>query len=150
MEKKISMEERNAAKFRLDLQEHENIRSQLQNELDTLKYTVERTASDLESMKSNVTSLKKDIIAKTEKLGNSISLREQLQAKLEEVGKGALSAEDRAAIADAAFAQEEEDVVTLEATLRKTREIHFKKKQQVFNSMTSEKDLVAEIQGGRA
>lgn len=60
---------------------------------------------------------------------SSISLREQLQAKLEAVGKGALSAEDRAAIADAAFAQEEEDVIALEATLRKTREIHFKKKQ---------------------
>ena len=36
-------------------------------QLDTLKYTVERTASDLESMKSNVTSLKKDILAKSEK-----------------------------------------------------------------------------------
>ena len=32
-------------------------------------------------------------------------------------------------MADAAFAQEEEDVNVLEATLRKTREIHFKKKQ---------------------
>jgi len=150
MEKKISMEERNAAKFRIDLQEHENVRSQLGNELDTLKYTVERTASDLEAMKSNVTSLKKDIISKNEKLKSSISLREQLQGKLEAVGKGALSAEDRAAMADAAFAQEEEDVVQLEATLRKTREIHFKKKQMVFDALTNEKDLAAAIQGGRA
>ena len=62
-------------------------------------------------------------------MNSSIALREQLQNKLEAVGKGALSAEDRAAIADAAFAQEEEDVAALEATLRKTREIHFKKKQ---------------------
>lgn len=33
MEKKISMEERNAAKFRIDLQEYENVRSQLGNEV---------------------------------------------------------------------------------------------------------------------
>ena len=40
MEKKISMEERNAAKFRLDLQEHENIRSQLQNEVPIFKICI--------------------------------------------------------------------------------------------------------------
>jgi len=36
-------------------------------QLDTLKYTVERTASDLEAMKTNVTSLKKEIGEKQEK-----------------------------------------------------------------------------------
>ena len=35
MDKKIAGEERNAAKFRIDLQEHENTRSQLQDEVRT-------------------------------------------------------------------------------------------------------------------
>ena len=33
-------------------------------QLDTLQYTVERTASDLEAVKANVTSLKKEIVDK--------------------------------------------------------------------------------------
>ena len=33
-------------------------------QLDTLQYTVERTASDLEAVKSNISALKKEIVEK--------------------------------------------------------------------------------------
>ncbi|CAK8671416.1 unnamed protein product [Clavelina lepadiformis] len=150
MDKKIAAEERLAAKLRIDLQEHENTRTQLQDELDTLKYTVERTASDLEAMKSNVTSLKKELLSRQEKLTQATLIREELQEKLEAAGKGALSAEERAKLAAKMFVDEEEAVKELSKELTRMREVHFRKKQELFEVSTKEKNIAAEIQGSRA
>ncbi|XP_078482846.1 coiled-coil domain-containing protein 39-like [Ciona intestinalis] len=150
MEKKISLEERYAAKLRIDLQAHENARTQLQDELDTLKYTVERTASDLETMKMNVAQLRKEIINKQDKLQQASITRSELQDKLEAAGRGALSAEQKAELAAQALMEEEENVKNLDRELTRMREIQFKKKQELFEISTKEKNLAAEIQGSRA
>nr|CAB3228550.1 coiled-coil domain-containing protein 39-like [Phallusia mammillata] len=150
MDKKIAFQERLAAKLRIDLQEHENTRTQLQDELDTLKYTVERTASDLEAMKTNVASLRKEIVNKQDKLEQATLTREALQDKLEAAGKGALTAEERAEAAAFELSVEEDNVTNLEKDLMKTREIQFRKKQELYEVITKEKNIAAEIQGSRA
>ncbi|KAG8136200.1 hypothetical protein E2320_009165 [Naja naja] len=67
-EKRISIADRQAAKLRLEYQTEENNREAFQNELDTLKAIVDGTASELESMRTLVANLKKDIQDKTLRL----------------------------------------------------------------------------------
>jgi len=57
----ISYEERHVGKLRQDLQNEEHSKDQLQDELDTLIFTVERTASDLLAIQSAIKMMQKDI-----------------------------------------------------------------------------------------
>ncbi|XP_039256465.2 coiled-coil domain-containing protein 39-like [Styela clava] len=150
MEKKIASQERLAAKLRIQYQEHENNRMQLEDELDTLKYTVERTATDLESIKSSVTGLKKEIVSKNLKLQQATLTREQLQDKLSAANQGVLSAEEQAALAEEMLNKEEESLKEFDQELRRIRDLHFKKKEELHTVMTSEKNVAASIQGSRA
>lgn len=150
LEKKIGSQERLAAKMRMQYQEHENNRMQLEDELETLKYTVERTATDLEGIKCSVSGLKKEIINKTMKLQQATQTREQLQDKLAAANQGVLSAEEEAAMAEQILGHEEEQIKTLDLELRRIRDVQFKKKEQLHNAMMMEKSLAAAIQGNRA
>ena len=53
LEKKHTIMERLVAKQRLEYNEAESSRLQFQDELETLKYTVDRTAADLETLRGN-------------------------------------------------------------------------------------------------
>lgn len=150
MEKKIAAQERFAAKLRITHNENETERMQLQDELDTLRYTVERTATDLESIKTSVSNLKKEIISKNDKLQQATLTREQLQDKLAAANEGALSSEEQAAEADILLTREEEILKMMEQEIRLIRENHFKKKEELHAAMTEEKTIAAEIQGSRA
>ena len=61
------MTERLAAKMRLEHQDSEAARAQFQDELETLKYSVDRTASDLESNRARSHQLTRDIKDKRKK-----------------------------------------------------------------------------------
>jgi len=133
MEKKISFEERLAAKLRLDLHNHETIRSQLQDELDTLRFTVERTASDLEALKSTINMMKKDINDKKQKFERSVKVRKDLQEKLCEAGQAKFSAEEKSAIAQKVFENEENELIKMERLLQDKRN-QYLRARQVHNS----------------
>lgn len=150
LERNISHEERQAAKLRLNFRDHENIRTQLTDELDTLKYTVERTASDLQAMKSTVNQMKKEISSKEDKLDHSIKVRVQLQNKLANAGEEHLSAEERADIAQQVFEEEEQQLVNLQKSLTNAKKNLTKMQEEVHSVMSQEKVLSAEIQGSRA
>lgn len=150
LERNISHEERQAAKLRLNFRDHENIRTQLTDELDTLKYTVERTASDLQAMKSTVNQMKKEISSKEDKLDHSIKVRVQLQNKLANAGEEHLSAEERADIAQQVFEEEEQQLVNLQKSLTNAKKNLTKMQGEVHSVMSQEKVLSAEIQGSRA
>ena len=63
LEKKHSITGRSVAKQRLDYNEAESSRLQFRDELETLKYTVDRTAADLESLRGDATlSVYQDIL----------------------------------------------------------------------------------------
>lgn len=67
MAKKQTGAERLAAKIRLDYQTAETTRLQVKDELETLKYSVDRSAADLDSSRGQSTQLSKEIKDKRKK-----------------------------------------------------------------------------------
>ncbi|KAL8188066.1 UNVERIFIED_CONTAM: Coiled-coil domain-containing protein 39 [Gekko kuhli] len=96
-EKRIGVADRQAAKLRTDYQKEEANRNQLQDELDTLKATVDGTASELELMRSSVTNLKREIQEKTLRLNFIKDQNESLSKKLKFVTDQALTLDEKAA-----------------------------------------------------
>ncbi|XP_066457641.1 coiled-coil domain-containing protein 39 [Eleutherodactylus coqui] len=148
-EKKISAVERKAAKLREDYQEQENIRHQLQDELDTFKGTVDRTATELEVMRVQVTNLKKEVLKKDERLSQAKEYNQSLVEKLKLVTDSALSVEERAQRIEEMLKEQEKTVKDLEAQLKQIREQHFKKSQELHERKTKEKHTISEINGSQ-
>lgn len=149
-EKKISLCERTAAKIRLEFQEAEAQRDQFKSELDALKRTVDRTASDLEVTRSNVTHLKKDVIDKEERLSHAKAVHEQLIEKLKLVTESQLSAEERAARMDEILGEEERRQKEMQRELTRLRELQFTKTNDLHAAKVKERNTDAQIQGSHA
>lgn len=150
LKKKISVAERTAASMRLNYQEAEKQRDQFQSELEALKRTVDRTAMDLETTRSQVTQLKKETVEKHDKLERARQVHEALMEKLKLVMESTLSAEERAARMEALLQDEEAKQREIEVELKRLRELHFRKTQELHESRTAERNTEAEIQGSRA
>uniref|UniRef100_A0A8D2PWC2 Coiled-coil domain-containing protein 39 n=1 Tax=Zosterops lateralis melanops TaxID=1220523 RepID=A0A8D2PWC2_ZOSLA len=84
-EKKILSAEREANNLREQFQAQDARRTQLQDELQALKSVVSRTASDLESLRTEITILKKEIQEKQEKENEMRQLKELLFKKTQEL-----------------------------------------------------------------
>ncbi|XP_064615155.1 coiled-coil domain-containing protein 39-like [Liolophura sinensis] len=149
-EKKISVAERTAAKMRQDYTEAETQRVQFSDELEALKRTVDRTATDLEVTRANVNMLKKDIVDKNNKLIQVQELRETLVEKLKIATESTLSAEERAARMDEIMEDEEKRQKALDMELKNLRDTCFKKSQELHEKKLKEKNIDAEIQGSSA
>lgn len=67
MDRKLTASERLSAKNRLEYQATETARIQVKDELETLKYSVDRTAADLESNRGRSAHLTKEIKDKRKK-----------------------------------------------------------------------------------
>lgn len=65
-------------------------------QLDALKRTVDRTNQDLETTRTQVSQLKKDIMDKQGRLREMVDIRESLQEKLKVAAEAQLSAEELA------------------------------------------------------
>jgi len=149
-EKKINLAERTAARIRLEFQEAERARDQFQSELEALKRTVDRTAVDLESTRTEVTQLKKEVIDKQEKLNHAKQVHEALIEKLKQASEGTLSAEERANRMEEILIEEEIQQKELDVELKRLRDLLFKKTQELYQARTEERNTEAEIQGSRA
>ncbi|XP_068137178.1 coiled-coil domain-containing protein 39 [Hyperolius riggenbachi] len=148
-EKKIDIVERKAARLRQDYQEQEAVRNSLQDELDTLKGTVDRTATELEALRVQVNNFKKEIRNKQERLNMSKEYNEGLTEKLKVVTDSALSVEERAQRIEEMLKDQEKTVKDLEAQLKHIREQHFKKSQELHEHKTKEKHMISEINGSQ-
>ncbi|XP_032862333.2 coiled-coil domain-containing protein 39 isoform X2 [Tyto alba] len=148
-EKKISSAEREATSLRNEYQTQDIYRVQLQDELDALKSTVDRTASDLESLRTQVTNLKKEIQEKQARLSFLNEKNASLSNKLKLVIEETLSSEDKALRMEEILQEEEKIVKEKETETNQLKELLFKKTQELKVQKDKEKCVVAEIEGSR-
>ncbi|NXT13566.1 CCD39 protein, partial [Prunella fulvescens] len=148
-EKKILTAEREANNLRKEFQAQDTRRTQLQDELQNLKSIVNRTASDLESLRTQITNLKKEIQGKQARLKvlneKNASLSDKLKLAIEET----LSAEEKALKLEEILKEEEKSVEEKENEMRQLKELHFKKTQELKVLSDKEKIILAEIDGGQ-
>lgn len=149
-EKKVGVAERQAAKLRLEYQDAEQIRIQFQDELDTLKYTVDRTARDLESTRHKHNLLKKEVTNRTERLERVQKERDDLRQQLKIVTDETLTAEEKAQRMDMLLKEEEARIYDVEKQLARLRETQFRKTEELHECKVLENNTAAEIQGARA
>ncbi|KAM4659956.1 coiled-coil domain-containing protein 39 [Amazona ochrocephala] len=149
-EKKISSAEREATSLRHEYQTQDTYRVQLQDELDTLKYTVDKTASDLESLRTQVTNLKKEIQKKQTRLSFLNEKNASLSNKLKLVTEETLSSEDKALRMEEILKEEEKGVKEKDKEINQLKDVLFKKTQEFKVQKDKEKCVIAEIEASRA
>uniref|UniRef100_A0A3P9ANW3 Coiled-coil domain-containing protein 39 n=1 Tax=Esox lucius TaxID=8010 RepID=A0A3P9ANW3_ESOLU len=137
-EKKISMADRQTAKLRQELQKQESNCVRLQDELESLKGTVDRTATDLETRRSQLANLKKDIQDKDNKYGKLLAVTEMT-----------LSVEERAAQMEQLLKEEEQTIKDIDAQLHRHREALYRDSQELQSLRLKEKDSVAALASSR-
>ncbi|XP_005069770.1 coiled-coil domain-containing protein 39 [Mesocricetus auratus] len=148
-ERKISVAERKALKFRMEYQRHETSRSQLKDELDTLKATLNRTSSDLEAVRKNISKVKKDTHDEESKLQKLKHHNEIVKHKLKTITEKTISVEEKATSMEDMLKEEEKSVKEVEVQLNIVKDVLFKKVQELQNETMKEKALVSEIEGTR-
>ncbi|XP_015272939.1 PREDICTED: coiled-coil domain-containing protein 39 [Gekko japonicus] len=148
-EKRIGVADRQAAKLRAEHQKEEANRNQLQDELETLKATVDGTASELEQMRSSVANLKRETQDKTLRLNFIRDQNESLSKKLKSVTDQALTLDEKAARLEEMLKEKERTNKEKETLAQQMRDTHFKKTKELQELKEREKGLRAEIEGGR-
>ncbi|KFQ46531.1 Coiled-coil domain-containing protein 39, partial [Nestor notabilis] len=149
-EKKISSAEREASSLRNEYQTQDTYRVQLQDELDTLKSTVDRTASDLESLRTQVTNLKKEIQKKQARLSFLNEKNASLSNKLKLVTEETLSSEDKALRMEEILKEEEKVVKEKDKEINQLKDLLFKKTQEFKVQKDKEKCVLAETEASRS
>uniref|UniRef100_A0A8D2B0R3 Coiled-coil domain-containing protein 39 n=1 Tax=Sciurus vulgaris TaxID=55149 RepID=A0A8D2B0R3_SCIVU len=149
-EKKISAAERKAFKCRMEYQQHETSRSQLKDELDSLKATVNRTSSDLEALRKNISKIKKDIHEETERLQKIKNHNQIVKKKLNQITEKAMSVEEKATNLEDMLKEEEKGVKEVEVQLNIVKDVLFKKVQELQTETMKEKAVISEIEGTRS
>ncbi|XP_009087303.2 coiled-coil domain-containing protein 39 [Serinus canaria] len=148
-EKRILTAEREANNLRKEFQAQDTRRTQLQDELQNLKSIVNKTASDLESLRTQITNLKKEIQEKQARLKllneKNASLSDKLKLAIEET----LTAEEKALKLEEILKEEEKSVEEKENEMRQLKDLLFKKTQELKVQSDKEKIILAEIEGGQ-
>ncbi|XP_059800752.1 coiled-coil domain-containing protein 39 isoform X1 [Hypanus sabinus] len=149
-EKKISISERQAAKLRLEYQAHETNRIQLQNELDTLKSRVDRTATDLETARSQITNLKRESVEKSNKLMKVKEESKALEGKLKAVTEKVVSSEEQMARMEKELKNEEKVVKELDDQMKYLKDKKFKKTEELYSINEEVKTATNQTSGNKA
>ncbi|XP_057256420.1 coiled-coil domain-containing protein 39 isoform X3 [Pezoporus wallicus] len=149
-EKKISSAEREATSLRHEYQTQDTYRVKLQDELNTLKSTVDKTASDLESLRTQVTNLKKEIKKKQARLSFLNEKNASLSNKLKLVSEETLSSEDKALRMEEILKEEEKVVKEKDKEINQLKDLLFKKTQEFKGHKDKEKCVLAEIEASRS
>ncbi|KAL5476034.1 hypothetical protein EMCRGX_G025936 [Ephydatia muelleri] len=149
MEKRVEGSEREVARHRQQYQEAEAGRIEFRDELETLKYSVERTATDVDSMQAKAKQLSRDIKDRKRQMETLKHQRELMQEELKSSTKKTLNAEERAHQMDEVMSSEEAKLVQLEKEVTLQREKQFKKAQELFELNTKHSNMESELQGTR-
>ncbi|XP_041751623.2 coiled-coil domain-containing protein 39 [Coregonus clupeaformis] len=148
-EKKTAMADRQAAKLRQEFQEQESNRTRLQDQLESLKGTVDRAATDVQSMRSQLANMKKDIQDKNNKVKGAKLHNTALEEKLKTVTETTLSVEERATQMEQVLKEEEQTIKDIDAQLHRHREVLFRETQELQALRVKEKDSMAVLSGSR-
>ncbi|XP_004745128.1 coiled-coil domain-containing protein 39 [Mustela nigripes] len=149
-EKRISVVDRKLLKCRMEYQRHETNRSQLKDELDSLKATVNRSSSDLEGIRRNISKIKKDIHEETARLQKIKNHNQIVRKKLKQITEKTMSVEEKATNLEDMLREEEKNVKEVEVQLNIVKEVLFKKVQELQTETMKEKAVVSEIEGTRS
>ncbi|XP_053513771.1 coiled-coil domain-containing protein 39 isoform X2 [Artibeus jamaicensis] len=134
-EKRISVADRKVLKCRMEYQHHEANRNQLKDELDSLKATVNRSASDLEALRKNTSQLKKDIHEETTRLHKIKNYNEIAKKKLKEITEKTMSAEEKATSLEDILKEEDKSVKNDLYFIKKSNSKNGDEKQSLMNKM---------------
>ncbi|XP_008066829.1 coiled-coil domain-containing protein 39 [Carlito syrichta] len=149
-EKRISAADRKLLKCRTEYQYHETSRSQLKDELDSLKATVNRTSSDLEAIRKNISKIKKDIHDETTRLQKIKNNNQIINKKLKQITEKTMTVEEKATNLEDMLKEEEKGVKEVDVQLNLVKDVLFKKVQELQNETVKEKAIVSEIEGTRS
>ncbi|TPX65201.1 hypothetical protein SpCBS45565_g05309 [Spizellomyces sp. 'palustris'] len=149
-EKRIGLTERQVSKSRLEQHQANASLVQFQDEVDVLRNTLNKTATDLVNRRGEIVNLKGDLQERRGKLENEKQNREDMKAKLVMVTDKTMSLEAKAQELQEILKQEELRSKELDRELKVLRESQFKRNQEVFRLKQEEKNLSAEIAGGEA
>ncbi|XP_032754412.1 coiled-coil domain-containing protein 39 [Rattus rattus] len=149
-ERRISIAERKVSKCRMEYQRQEANRNQLKDELDTLKTTLNRTSSDLEALRKNISKVKKDILDETGRLQKLKHHNEIIKHKLKMITEKTISIEEKATNMEDMLKEEEKNLKEVEVQLNIVKGVLFKKVQELQSAITKEKSLGSEIEGTRS
>lgn len=150
LERKIATAERQAVRLKQQLQEEESNQRRLQDELQSLKGTLDRTARDVETARSQITNMKKEIKDRSAKVEKAKQNNAALQEKLRLVTEAALNGEEQAAQMEQLLKEQELRIKEIDAQLLRKREIMLRESKELQELRAKEKNAVAEIQGTRA
>ncbi|XP_040026282.2 coiled-coil domain-containing protein 39 isoform X2 [Gasterosteus aculeatus] len=144
-EKKITVANQQAVRLRQDLKRQESDCSSLKNELDICKGTLDRANSDVKSVTSRISRLKKDIQDNNEKLKKARAYNVALEEKLKVVTQTVLDEEERAEQMEQLLKEEEKEIKELEVQLIDCRKEFFCRKEWLQALKTKEKESIAQV-----
>ncbi|KAI9094650.1 hypothetical protein DFS34DRAFT_628586 [Phlyctochytrium arcticum] len=149
-EKKIGATERNVSKFRIEQQRANTSLTQFHDEVDVLRNTLNKSATDLVNKRGEIVNLKADLQDRHGKLDREEQNREDMKIRLAHAMDKTVSMEAKAQELQEILKQEEGKSKELDRELKILRETQFKRNQEVFRLKQEEKNLDAEIAGGEA
>ncbi|XP_069328985.1 coiled-coil domain-containing protein 39 [Eulemur rufifrons] len=149
-EKRISVADRKLLKCRAEYQHHETNRSQLKDELDFLKATVNRTSSDLEALRKNISEIKRDMHEEIVRLQKIKGNNQNVKEKLNQITEKTMSVEEKATNLEDMLKEEEKGVKEVDVQLKLVKDVLFKKVQELQTETMKEKAVVSEIEGTRS
>ncbi len=149
-EKQIILAERKVAKFREEESGAIKVLQQFKDEVEVLKNTLNKSATDLVSKRSELNHLKNNLRERQEKLNASKTHQTELKSRMIDLDDDTVSLETRAEelqqLLDKELAHDKE----LDKQIKTVLEMQFKLSQVLFKFRQQEKNLAAEIVGGEA
>uniref|UniRef100_A0A8C6CPZ5 Coiled-coil domain-containing protein 39 n=1 Tax=Moschus moschiferus TaxID=68415 RepID=A0A8C6CPZ5_MOSMO len=118
--------------------------------LDSLKATVNRSSSDLEALRKNISKIKMDINEETARLCKIKNHNQIGRKKLKQITEKTMSVEEKATNLEDILKEEERSVKEVEVQLNIVKDVLFKKVQELQTETMKEKALVSEIEGTRS
>ncbi|KAJ3043434.1 Coiled-coil domain-containing protein 39 [Rhizophlyctis rosea] len=149
-EKKIGVFDRLVSRSRQEQADANTHLAQFQDEVEILRNTLNKTATDLVNQRGEIVNLKTDLQDKQGKLEREKRNRSDMKAKLQRVTDETMTMEARAQELQEILKQEELRSKDLDRELKMLREAQFKRSQELFRLKQDEKNLEAEITGGEA
>uniref|UniRef100_A0A8C8XVQ5 Coiled-coil domain-containing protein 39 n=1 Tax=Panthera leo TaxID=9689 RepID=A0A8C8XVQ5_PANLE len=118
--------------------------------LDSLKATVNRSSSDLEALRKNISKVKKDIHEETARLHKIKNHNQIVKKKLKQITEKTMSVEEKATNLEDMLREEEKSIKEVQVQLNIMKDVLFKKVQELQTETMKEKAVLSEIEGTRS